>query len=91
MIRLLYLYDKYEYDLISSTGKLKKEYIGQIGKVIHTCVIRKDHYVKPILYDVQFGGGMNDDLFYCRIFYRWHIFNVPLFLSCFRTNQRVGA
>lgn len=57
MIRLLYLSDKYEYDLISSTGKLKKEYIGQIGKVIHTCVISKDHYVKPILYDVQFGDG----------------------------------
>lgn len=55
--RLLYLTDKYEEELNSSTGKLKKEYIGQIGKVIHTCVISKDHYVKPILYDVQFGDG----------------------------------
>lgn len=55
--RLLCLIDKYEKELISSTGKLKKEYIGQIGKVIHTCVISKDHYVKPILYDVQFGDG----------------------------------
>lgn len=55
--RLLYLNDKYEYELISSTGKLKKDYIGQIGKVIHTCVIRKNHYVKPILYDVHFGDG----------------------------------
>lgn len=55
--RLMYLADKYEYELISSTGKLKKEYIGQIGKVIHVCVISKDHYVKPILYDVQFGDG----------------------------------
>ncbi len=55
--RLLCLTDKYEYELISSTGKHKKDYIGQIGKVIHTCVISKDHYVKPILYDVQFGDG----------------------------------
>lgn len=55
--RLLCLIDKYEEELNSSTGKLKKEYIGQIGKVIHTCVISKDHYVKPILYDVQFGDG----------------------------------
>lgn len=57
--RLLCLTDKYEKELISSTGKLKKEYIGQIGKVIHTCVISKDHYVKPILYDVQFGDGLD--------------------------------
>lgn len=55
--RLLCLTDKYEYDLISSAGKNKEDYIGQIGKVIHTCVISKDHYVKPILYDVQFGDG----------------------------------
>lgn len=59
--RLLYLTDKYEEKLISSTGKLKKEYIGQIGKVIHVCVISKDHYVKPMLYDVQFG----DDARFC--------------------------
>lgn len=57
MIRLLYLSDKYEYDLISSTGKLKREYIGKIGKVIHTLFISKGHYLKPILYDVQFGDG----------------------------------
>lgn len=49
--RLLCLTDKYEYELISSTGKHKKDYIGKIGKVIHTCVISKDHYVKPILYE----------------------------------------
>lgn len=55
--RLLYLTDKYEEELTSSTGKIKKEYIGQIGKVIHTCVISKDYYVKHILYDVQFGDG----------------------------------
>lgn len=55
--RLLCLDDKYEYELISSTGKHKEDYIGQIGKVIHTCVISKDHYVKPIFYDVQFGDG----------------------------------
>ena len=57
MISLLYLSDKYEYDLISSTGKLKKEYIGKIGKIIHTLFISKGHYLKPILYDVQFGDG----------------------------------
>lgn len=55
--RLLYLTDKYEEELTSSTGKLKKEYIGQIGKVIHTCGISKNQHVKPILYDVQFGDG----------------------------------
>lgn len=55
--RLLCLTDKYEYELISSTGKRKKDYIGQIGKVIHICVISKDHYVNPILYDVWFGDG----------------------------------
>lgn len=31
-------------------------------------------------------GGDLDDLFLCRIFYRGHSFNAPLFLSCFRTN-----
>lgn len=25
--------------------------------MIHTCVISKDHYVKPILYGVQFDDG----------------------------------
>lgn len=55
--RLLCLTDKYEYELISSTGKYKEDYIGHVGKLIHTCVISKDHYVKPILYDVQFGDG----------------------------------
>lgn len=55
--RLLCLIDKYEYDLISSTGKSKQDYIGKIGKVIHICVISKDHYVKPILYDIQFCDG----------------------------------
>lgn len=56
-VKLLSLTDGYEHKLVSSTGKLKKEYIGQIGKVIHTCVISKDHYVKPTLYDVQFDDG----------------------------------
>ena len=55
--RLLYLVDKYENELISSTGKRKEDYIGKIGKVIHTCIISKDHYVKHILYDVQFDDG----------------------------------
>lgn len=56
-IKLLSLTDGYEHNLISSTGKPKKEYIGQIGKVIHTCVISKGNYVKPTLYDVQFDDG----------------------------------
>lgn len=56
-IKLLSLIDGYEHKLVSSTGKLKKEYIGQIGKVIHTCVISKGNYVKPTLYDVQFDDG----------------------------------
>lgn len=56
-IKLLSLTDGYEHKLVSSTGKLKKEYIGQIGKVIHMCVISKGNYVKPTLYDVQFDDG----------------------------------
>ena len=56
-VKLLRLTDGYERNLISSTGKPKKEYIGQIGKVIHTCVISKGNYVKPTLYDVQFDDG----------------------------------
>ena len=56
-VKLLSLTDGYEHKLVSSTGKLKKEYIGQIGKVIHTCVISKGNYVNPTLYDVQFDDG----------------------------------
>lgn len=56
-VKLLSLTDGYEHKLVSSTGKLKKEYIGQIGKVIRTCVISKGNYVKPTLYDVQFDDG----------------------------------
>lgn len=56
-VKLLRLTDGYERNLISSTGKPKKEYIGQIGKVIHTCIISKGNYVKPTLYDVQFDDG----------------------------------
>lgn len=56
-VKLLSLTDGYEHKLVSSTGKLKKEYIGQIGKVIHMCVISKGNYVKPTLYDVQFDDG----------------------------------
>lgn len=56
-VKLLRLTDGYERNLISSTGKPKKEYIGQIGKVIHTCIISKGNYVKPTLYDVQLDDG----------------------------------
>lgn len=56
-VKLMNLTDGYEHKLVSSKGKLKKEYIGQIGKVIHTCVISKGNYVKPTLYDVQFDDG----------------------------------
>lgn len=55
--KLLSLTDGYEHKLVSSTGKPKKEYIGQIGNVIHTCIISKGNYVKPTLYDVQFDDG----------------------------------
>lgn len=64
-VKLLSLTDGYEHKLVSSTGKPKKEYIGQIGKVIHTCIISKGNYVKPTLYDVQFDDGaifcLNED------------------------------
>jgi len=60
-VKLLSLTDGYEHKLVSSTGKLKKEYVGQIGKVVHTCVISKGNYVKPTLYDVKF----DDEAIFC--------------------------
>ena len=48
-IKFSRLTDGYEHKLISSTGKPKKEYIGHIGNVIHTCIISKGNYVKPTL------------------------------------------
>lgn len=33
--RLLCLTDKYEYELISSTGKSKEDYIDQVGDIVH--------------------------------------------------------
>lgn len=33
--RLLCLTDRYEDDLISSTGKYKEDYIGKVGNIVH--------------------------------------------------------
>lgn len=55
--RLLYLTSKYEYDLISSTGKHKEDYIGQVGNIVHQqniCVLTG---TTRHLYDIQFNDG----------------------------------
>lgn len=55
--RLLCLIDKYEEQLISSTGKLKKEYVGQIGNVTHKQNICVLVGTNKYLYDIEFKDG----------------------------------
>lgn len=55
--RLLCLTDKYEYDLISSTGKCKEDYIGKVGNIVHQqniCVLVN---TTRNLYDIEFNDG----------------------------------
>lgn len=55
--RLLCLTDKYEYDLISSTGKNKEDYIGKVGNIVHQqniCVLVNTNIN---LYDIEFNDG----------------------------------
>ena len=55
--RLLYLDDKYEEELISSTGKHKEDYIGQVGNVtnkLNICVLVG---TTRYLYDIEFNDG----------------------------------
>lgn len=55
--RLLCLTDKYEYDLISSTGKYKEDYIGKVGNIVHQQNICVFVGTKRYLYDIEFNDG----------------------------------
>lgn len=55
--RLLYITDKYENKLISSTGKHKEDYIGQVGNIVrqqNICVLVG---TTRYLYDIEFNDG----------------------------------
>ena len=55
--RLLYLTDKYEDDLISSNGKHKEDYIGQVGNIVHQQNICVLVGTNKYLYDIKFNDG----------------------------------
>lgn len=55
--RLLYLIDKYEYELISSTGKHKEDYIGQVGNIVQQQDICVLVGTARYLYDIEFNDG----------------------------------
>lgn len=55
--RLLCLDDKYEDDLISSTGKYKEDYIGQVGNIVHQQNICVLVGTTKYLYDIEFNDG----------------------------------
>lgn len=55
--RLLYLDDKYEEELISSTGKHKEDYIGQVGNIVHQQNICVLVGTTRYLYDIKFNDG----------------------------------
>lgn len=55
--RLLYLTDKYEYELIRSTGKHKEDYVGKIGNVTHKQNICVLVGTNKYLYDIEFNDG----------------------------------
>lgn len=55
--RLLYLTDKYEDDLISSTGKHKEDYIGRVGNIVHKQNICVLVGTNKYLYDIEFNDG----------------------------------
>lgn len=55
--RLLCLVDKYENELISSTGKYKGNYIGKVGKVLHKQKICEITGSNEYLYDIEFDDG----------------------------------
>lgn len=55
--RLLCLDDKYEDDLISSTGKYKEDYIGQVGNIVHQQNICVLVGTTIYLYDIEFNDG----------------------------------
>nr|DAV02698.1 MAG TPA: hypothetical protein [Caudoviricetes sp.] len=55
--RLLCLIDKYEYDLISSTGKNIEDYIGQVGYIVHVHKTLTGNGSATKLFDITFEDG----------------------------------
>lgn len=55
--RLLCLIDKYEYDLIGSTGKSKEDYIGQVGDIVHVHKTLAVNGSATNLFDIIFEDG----------------------------------
>lgn len=55
--RLLCLIDKYEYDLISSTGKSKEDYIGQVADIVHVYKTLAGNGSATNLFDITFEDG----------------------------------
>lgn len=56
-VKLTCLVDKYEEDLLSSTGRLKEEYIGEIGDIIHVQRLLTGNGSQTKLFDVKFADG----------------------------------
>ena len=55
--KLICLLDKYEEDLFSCTGRLKEEYIGEIGEIIHVQRLLTGSGSVTKLFDVRFADG----------------------------------
>jgi hypothetical protein len=55
--RLLCLIDKYEYELINSTGKSKEDYIGKVGDIVHVHKTLTDNESATNLFDIEFNDG----------------------------------
>lgn len=55
--RLLCLTDRYEDDIISSTGKYKEDYIGKVGSITHTQKMLTGNGSATNLFDIEFNDG----------------------------------
>lgn len=55
--RLLCLIDKYEYDLISSTGKSKEDYISKVGDIVQGHKTLTGNGSATNLFDIIFEDG----------------------------------
>lgn len=55
--KLICLLDKYEEYLFSSTGRLKEEYIGEVGEIIHVQRLLTGSGSVTKLFDVRFADG----------------------------------
>lgn len=55
--RLLCLIDKYEYELISSTGKNKEDYISKVGNITHVQKMLTGNGSATNLFDITFEDG----------------------------------